>query len=143
MDPNDLKLLVESIDDLSSRVMWMTFALGVMYFSFLIGMFIAWIKSEKEENSNRRPLEDADNMLEEGKFVELENRCLRFITQKPNNIDAHWYLALSLYHQRKYAEAINSFETVNRINPHWDDNTSVYIEKSRELLGHGEPRFNH
>ena len=143
MSSEEISLLIESIDNLSARIWWLTAFFVVAYFSICIGLIWHGMNNSESSGEEKGPLSGADDMIEEGKLQELEAICRKRVRQRPYLLEAHWYLALALYHQGNYAEAIESFKQVNAINPFWEENTTVYLESATKQMGNSDSEVNH
>jgi cytochrome c-type biogenesis protein CcmH/NrfG len=80
-------------------------------------------KPKIDTNSTEYFRDRSQHLLECNKLDELITYARARIKQRPNQTNAHWYLGRALYLQKKWSEALASFNEVARLDPSW-------IEKS-------------
>jgi len=108
-----------------------------LYLAFAIIILVAGIVVFRER---RRPepqidtdsteyfREQSQKLLETNKLDELIAYARDRIAKRPNHTYAHWYLARALYLQRKWTEALVSFNEVAHLDPSWmEDSVTPYV----------------
>lgn len=61
------------------------------------------------------------HLLECNKLDELVSYARDRIQNRPNQTNAHWYLARALYLQQRWSEALAAFHEVARLDPRWTE----------------------
>lgn len=83
---------------------------------------------EVDTDSSEYFRERSQKLLEANKLDELIVYARDRIGNRPNHTYAHWYLARALYLQRRWKEALQSFNEVARIDPSWiEDSVTPYL----------------
>jgi cytochrome c-type biogenesis protein CcmH/NrfG len=68
---------------------------------------------------------EASDLLEKGDLEKVIALASAKLQELPNHGHARWYLARALYHQERFAAAIEEFERVRRLQPEW---AATYID---------------
>jgi cytochrome c-type biogenesis protein CcmH/NrfG len=63
----------------------------------------------------------SQRLLECNKLDELVSYARDRIGKRPNQTNAHWYLARALYLQQHWSEALAAFHEVARLDPSWTE----------------------
>ena len=63
----------------------------------------------------------SQGLLECNKLDELVSYARERIRKRPNQTNAHWYLARALYLQQRWSEALAAFHEVARLDPSWTE----------------------
>lgn len=121
--------LLISINTLTSRITFLAGLLVFIYFSIIVAFIVSYFKGL----STAGPLGNADDLYERADYESLIAICNDVILERPNEIDARWYLALCFYQQGKYTQALEQFNEVERVNPNWDANTEPYKSRIADL----------
>lgn len=134
MEAQELALLIESIDTLTNRFSWLTGFLYLAYFTILGGIYFSYWRSPASNKPTE--LRDADLMLEQAKYEELFKISHRVLKRRPNNVEAHWYIALCYYYKSNYSKATDYFLKTKKANPGWVEVVDVYLNYIEELEQH-------
>ncbi|QYJ88402.1 tetratricopeptide repeat protein [Shewanella halotolerans] len=125
MEVSELSPLIESINSLSYRFTFIAGLLTLCYFTICFFSFMLWFKGD---GSDRPPeLEGADLLIEQARYEQLFKKCHRLLKRRPNNVEAHWYIALCYYHKSRYDKAREYFLKTKKANPHWAEGVDVYL----------------
>ena len=131
MEASELASLVESIDTLTTRFTWLTGFLYLAYFTILGVVYFTMWRTPASEGPTE--FKGADLMLEQAKYEELFKISHRVLKRRPNNVEAHWYIALCYYHKSNYPKATDYFLKTKKSNPHWAEDVNTYLEYIKEL----------
>jgi cytochrome c-type biogenesis protein CcmH/NrfG len=80
--------------------------------------------------------DEAKRLLDSDEIDELVRHAKGQLAKHPNHVYAHWYLGRAYYLQEKWAEAIEEFREVARIDPSWiDDHVKPYVRAIERKSG--------
>ncbi|MBT3058030.1 MAG: tetratricopeptide repeat protein [Candidatus Thiodiazotropha sp.] len=83
-----------------------------------------WIKAWDEHfNSN------AGRLLAEGSYQDAIEYCKKRLKKQPDHLNANWYIAKAYYYLKEYKLSQEHFEKVIYLEPEWEKDINVYLEK--------------
>jgi cytochrome c-type biogenesis protein CcmH/NrfG len=68
---------------------------------------------------------EAQGLLERNELEQLVATAPAMLRERPNDANAHWYLARAYYMQERWKTAQEEFEIVRKLQPDWNDG---YVE---------------
>lgn len=83
-------------------------------------------------------LPDAYKAMAQGRYADCEQICRRILTQDKENIDAHRYMAVALFHEGRSLEALNNFQFCLFRGPA-QDLDYIYMGDCYTALGQTQP----
>jgi cytochrome c-type biogenesis protein CcmH/NrfG len=102
----------------------------------VIAVVLACIRTYRVVKQNMKHLDpfvsEASDLLEKGELERLFSLASTKIQERRNHAYARWYLALALYHQNRFAAAIEEFEALRKLQPDWAANyIDPYLHEAR------------
>jgi hypothetical protein len=148
MEESDIEPLLEAVNALGSQLGLVAIAIFVLALAFAGLGCVFWrglsrIEGHLAESMRFVDLDRAEELLLRDELTQLEELAQREIRTTPNNVEAHWYLALSFYHRDRMAEAKFEFQQVVRLNPSWRDAVYPYLEEIEQVLPTREFEVSH
>ena len=111
------------------------FAFVIMAFYFLLLATGVIIKTIKNNNLNEKRIkkntkaEELEELLSMGKANSVKFTAQEWINIQPNEPNAHWYLAQSLYQLGDLIGSKKAFENILEIAPNWEGAVIPWLEK--------------
>ena len=115
--------LLTSIDRKLDIVIYCLVALIIVAFVRIVLLYISHFKNQAE------PLENAHyaKLLKNEKYLQILKLADDDLDLNPNALWPNWYKAISLYKLQRYDQARNTFETIQIIEPSWENTIAPYI----------------
>lgn len=126
MEVSDITLLNESINDLTVRITWLAAVFWVAFIT--ISGFVMHLFFTEKLSDELLEFREADTLLEQAKYEKLFKICRRVLSHRPNNVQAHWYIALCYYLKSNYNVATEHFLTAQKANPNWSEQIKPYLD---------------
>jgi len=137
MTAHEVAELVSALHTLGDRLFLTNLFLALIYFSAVGTAIWHYLRERAQEESNRsEELSDpAEYLLSRQDYGKLQTLAESMIEERPGEVVWHWYLALAHYHRGNHSEAEMEFEVVNKLNPHWRDNTQPFLDEMASYNG--------
>jgi thioredoxin-like negative regulator of GroEL len=134
MSPDQFNLLLEELRGIRLALTWAAALIVVsVCFAALRTFFIARKMVDQQVADSFQ--QEAEMLFQTGKLGPLISKCRSMLEERPNHMNARWYLAHALLLQKEWAPALDEFMTLSERKPDWADSVEPFLKHAKRNLG--------